>query len=84
MDAKVEATKTFAELRRIGALNSLTNVGENMITPSVNDRGEVLLWDGHITTWGDDAELSDALGKLPGGATFDEVCESLADFPNNA
>lgn len=98
MDAKerkIEDTKTFRALVRIGACKLAANcdrenprlnhnVGENWFTPSFgDDDNEVILWDGQISCWGCDAAIAEALAELEDGCSFEEVWEALSDFENN-
>lgn len=82
----VQETKTFAELRRIGACSARpSNLSENMYTPRLSDTpGEIILHDGQVSIWGADDELAGALSDLPVGASYEAVTDALAAFPNNA
>lgn len=88
---QIEDTKTFQQLKRLGAVtfgNNTrklnTNVGENWFNPSFGEDGEIVLWDGQISCWGADDEIAALLSDLEEGSDFEDLWHALASLPNNS
>ena len=86
----IENTETFKQLLRLGAVsygpNSdklNPNVGDNLFNPSVGEDGLIQLWDGQLSCWGADKEISGALSDVEVGATFEEIWDALSVFESN-